>query len=100
MARSATGGCQADIDARKLTNLRKTKQIGHDRLAAAIFVGAVGMQSIAATAGLGIDERHRQIVAAEKPGEDAVAIVFHSASPSARQAARQAAIVAVASTGC
>ena len=29
------------------------------------------MQSIAATAGLGIDQRDRQIVAAEKPGENA-----------------------------
>ena len=63
-------GCHADIDARKLTNIGKTEQIGHDQLAAAVFVGAVGMQSIAATAGLGIDQRDRQIVAAEKPGEN------------------------------
>ena len=61
---------QADIDAGKLTNIRKTEQIGYDRLAAAVFVGAVGMQPIPATAGLGIDERNRQIIAAEKPGEN------------------------------
>ena len=71
MARSATGWCHADIDARKLTNLGETEEIGHDRLAAAVLVGAVGMQSVAATAGLGIDQRDRQIVAAEKPGENA-----------------------------
>ena len=92
------GRCHADIDARKLTNIRETEKIGHDRLAAAVFVGAVGMQSIAATAGLGIDQRERQVVAAEKPRENAVAIAFHSTSPSARQAVRQAEIVAVAST--
>ena len=70
MARSATWRCHANIDARKLTNIRKTEQIGHDQLAAAVFVGAIGMQSIAATAGLGIDERYRQIVTAQKPGEN------------------------------
>jgi hypothetical protein len=53
------GEFYADIDARKLTNIGKTEQIGHDRLAAAVFVGAVGMQSIPATAGLGIDEHDR-----------------------------------------
>ena len=45
-------GCHADIDARKLANIRKAEQIGHDRLAAAVFVGAVRMQSVAAAAGL------------------------------------------------
>ena len=49
----------ADIDARKLTNISQTEQIGHDQLATAIFVGPIGMQSIAATAGLGIHQRYR-----------------------------------------
>src|SRR5258708_29864631 len=63
--------CQAGVDARELTNFRKTKEIGYDRFAAAIFVGAIGVQSIAATAGVRIDQRHGEIVAAEKPRENA-----------------------------
>jgi len=53
------GGRYADIDAGKLTNIGKTEQIGNNGLAASVFVGTVGMQSIPATAGLGIDERDR-----------------------------------------
>src|SRR5208282_1211031 len=62
---------QAGVGARKLTDLRKSKEIGYHRLAAAILVGAIGVQSIAATAGVRIDQRHGQVVAAEKPPEDA-----------------------------
>src|SRR6185312_10363772 len=64
------GTCQADIDASLLTNLGKTQQIAHNRLASPIFVGAIGMQSVPATAGRDVDERERKVVAAEKPGED------------------------------
>src|ERR1700688_4064357 len=63
---------QAGVDARKLTNLRESKQIAHNRLAAAIFVGAIGGQSIGETAGARIDQRHGQIVAAQEPCESAV----------------------------
>ena len=59
-----------DIDAGKLPNRGKAQQIAHNRLASAIFVGPVGMQSVPTTAALRIDERHRQVVSAEKPGED------------------------------
>ena len=63
-------------DARKLAHLGKAEQVGDDGLAAAVFVGTIGMQSIAAAAGLQIDQRHRQIVAAEKPGECARGVGF------------------------
>src|SRR4030095_5703987 len=59
-----------ETDAGKLTNLGKSQKIAHRRLATAIFIGAIGMQPIPATAAIGIDERDRQVVAAEKPGED------------------------------
>src|SRR5215207_3671411 len=62
---------RVDTHAGKLTNLGKCQKIAHYRLASAIFVGTVGMQSITATAGLGVDECNRQVVAAEKPGENA-----------------------------
>ena len=63
--------CQADVDVRKLPDLRETKKIGQDRLTPAIFISTIGMQSIATTAGVRIDQRHGQVVAAEKPREDA-----------------------------
>ena len=92
--------CRVGVDPRQLTNLGKSEKIAYDRLAAAVFVGAIGMQPVAAAPGFQIDQRHGQIIAAEKPGEGAFAMAFHSASPSARHAARQAEIVAVASRGC
>ena len=86
--------------ARKLANFREAKQIGHDGFAAPVLVGAVGMQAVAAASRFQIDQRQGQIIAAQKPGECARGIGLPSASPSARQAARQAEIVAVASSGC
>ncbi len=53
------GACQPGRGTRKLTYLRKTEQIGQDRLAAEIFIGAVGMQAVAATAGLGVGQCDR-----------------------------------------
>ena len=47
--------CQADVDVRKLPDLRETKKIGQDRLTPAIFISTIGVQSIAATAGMRID---------------------------------------------
>jgi hypothetical protein len=44
-------------------DLGQAEQVGHHGLAAAIFVGAIGMQSVAAAAGFQIDQRHRQVVA-------------------------------------
>ena len=46
-------GCvsRSTFDARKLANLGEAEKIGHDGLAAAVLVGAVGMQAIAAAAG-------------------------------------------------
>ena len=52
-------GGHADIAARKLTYISKTEEIRNDRLAAAVFIRTVGMQSIAATAGLDIDQHDR-----------------------------------------
>src|SRR5258707_9972977 len=66
-----SGMCQADVDVRKLPDLRETKKIGQDRLTPAIFISTIGVQSIAANAGMRIDQRNRQVVAAEKPPEDA-----------------------------
>ena len=40
-----------------LTNFRKAEQIGDDRLPAPVFVGAVGMQAVAAAAGFQVDQR-------------------------------------------
>src|SRR5258708_16014690 len=59
----------AGVDARKLPNVGQSKEIAHYRLAAAILVGAIGMQSIAATPSVRIDQRHGQVVAAEEPPE-------------------------------
>ena len=64
------GFCQAGIDARELTNLGKAEKIRQDRLTPAILISTIGVQSIAATAGVRIDQRHGQIVAAEKPAEN------------------------------
>src|ERR1700726_1119918 len=62
--------CRTDVDACKLANLGKTEKIGHHRLAATIFIGAVGMQSVTAASGVGIDQPPGKIIAAEKPGEN------------------------------
>ena len=95
-ARSAAGFVSAGVDARKLANLGKAEQIGHNRLAAAVLVGAIGMQSIAAAAGLQIDQRRpTDRCCRGTRRRRAWRSAFHSASPSARHAARQAAIVAV-----
>ena len=59
------------IGARELAHLGKTEKIGHDRLAAAVLIGAIGMQPVAATAGLEVDQRDGQVVAAEEPCEGA-----------------------------
>ena len=71
--RASAGRCVIAVaaDARKLTNLRKAEKIGHDGLATAVLVGAIGMQPVAAAAGFEIDQRHRQVIAAEEPGEGA-----------------------------
>ena len=50
-----SGMCQADVDVRKLPDLRETKKIGQDRLTPAIFISTIGVQSIATTAGMRID---------------------------------------------
>jgi len=96
-ARSTGGLVKADVDARKLANLRETEQIGQDRLGAAIFVGAVGMQSIPATAGLGIDQRDGQVVAAEEPCEGARRHGFPFGIAIRPPCGEQAAMVAAAS---
>ena len=68
-ARRAGRFCQARANARKLAHVCKTEKPGYDQLAAAIFIGAIGMQAIAAASGVQINQCHRQIIAAEKPGE-------------------------------
>src|SRR3984957_21115503 len=60
--------------ARELTNFRQTEQVGDDGLPTPVFVGAVGMQSVATRARLEIDERRRQIIGAKKPRKGAVRI--------------------------
>ena len=60
----ATAGC-----APKLANLNKAEQVGYDGLPAPIFIRTVGMQSIATASPVRIDQRRREIVAAQKPGQ-------------------------------
>jgi len=96
-----SGMCQADVDVRKLPDLRETKKIGQDRLTPAIFISTIGVpvhrgncryaDRLAQSTGRCCRENHPKM---------RIAMVFHSTSPSALQAVRQAAIEAVASTGC
>src|SRR5579859_3965227 len=51
----------------KLTNLGEPQKIAYRRLSSAIFICSVGMQSVAATAGLGINKCNREVVAAQEP---------------------------------
>src|SRR5712691_2639022 len=62
--------CRVDTHAGKLTNLGKPQKIAHHRLSPAIFVGPIGVQSIAATAGLDINECDREVVATQEPREN------------------------------
>src|SRR5690349_2120182 len=63
------GICRVDTHAGKLTNLGKPQKIAHYRLAPTVFIGSVGMQSIAAATGVGIYECNREVVAAQEPRE-------------------------------
>ena len=66
-------------------HLRESEQIRHDGFAAPVLVRPLGMQAIAAASRFEIDQRHGQIVAAEKPCEGALRIGFPLGSPSARR---------------
>src|SRR5258705_7915289 len=50
-----SGVCQADVDVRKLPDLRETKKIGQDRLTPAVFISTIGGQSIPPSSRLRID---------------------------------------------
>ena len=52
-----------------MSNLGKAEQVRHHGFSAPVFVGTVGVQAIAAASGFQIDQRDRQVVAAEKPRE-------------------------------
>ena len=49
----------------------KPEEIGDDRLPAAVLVDPVGMQAVAASAGLGVHQRQAQVIAAQEPGKGA-----------------------------
>src|SRR6185295_12508763 len=48
---------------------RERQQPGDERFATPVFIGAIRMKAVAATAGLDVRQRNRQIVSAEKPVE-------------------------------
>ena len=87
-------------DAGELAHLGEAEKIGHHRFAARFSFARSGCRPSRQLPVSISTSGNRQIIAAEEPRESAVASAFHSGSPSARQAARQAEIVAVASTGC
>ena len=85
----------------ELSHLDQPKKVRQHRFRTPVLVGAVGMQSVAATAGLQIHQGTCEVVRAQKPFEGAL---WHRPPirdlPSTRQAARHAEMVAAASTGC
>src|SRR5580700_3124428 len=54
-----------------LSHLGEAKQIGDNRLTAAVLVRTVPMEAIATTSGLDVHKRQRQIVASSEPGKSA-----------------------------
>lgn len=56
-------------EAGNLTNLRDAEKIGYDGLTAPVLVRPVGMQAIATATRFQVDQRQRQVIAAEKPLE-------------------------------
>ena len=60
----------AFTQAGELPDLAKAEQIRHDGFPAAVLIGAVWMQAIAATSGFQIDQGNRQVVAAKEPREN------------------------------
>jgi hypothetical protein len=64
--------CALGYRAGYLPDICKTKEVRQQGLRAFVFVGTVGMQAIPATPHLGIDQRHRKIVAPQEPIERAL----------------------------
>ena len=54
--------CRAMRQLLEAADVGKREQVGHDRLAAAVFVAAIGMQAVAAAAGF----RHRPAAATDR----------------------------------
>ena len=54
---------------RKLPDFSEAEQIAHDGFATTVFIGAVGMQAIAATARLHVHQRRTQIIVSQEPAE-------------------------------
>jgi hypothetical protein len=69
-ARSAAGFVRPALARASRRNLGKAEKIRQDRLTPAILISTIGVQSIAATAGVRIDQRYEQTVSAEKPAEN------------------------------
>ena len=70
--RAARDGLKrASRGAMDLAHFRQADEIGDGGFPAAIFVDPVGMQAVAAAAGFQIDQRQRQIIVAQEPGEGA-----------------------------
>ena len=83
-----------------LPDLAEAEQVRHDGFSAAVLIGAVGMQAVpAAPVSRSTRVTDRSLLPRNHANTRA-ASAFHSTSWSARHAARQAAMVAAASSGC
>jgi len=59
----------AFTEAGDFPDLAEAEQVRHNRLPATIFIGTVRVQAVPTAPGLQIDQRHREVIAAQEPRE-------------------------------